>query len=345
MLAAIFASGCVLDSNSTNAPSAGSGKIFSMGSKYDNNGGIGALDRISDSVAANIKTWPTSDIVLGADAGVLYVIQRINGVVTGFQGGDVTKPTLDINVGGGANPYAVSSLSGKLWVACYGSRYLKAVGLSSKTLVDSIDLSAYSDVGDSQVVPDMIDVKVWNGKLAVVLGRLNGWKPGDATLVLVIDPTTKHVDKRIALPWKNAYGAAWSGNQVLVACVGSWNDLTDGGLALVDLNAGTAKALLSEKTAGGNISMAAFGPSGKAFVGVTDANYNASALVVDLATGALGAKVSGTANVGALAWDGTQLWVGDHNDAAPMLLRVDAAGNVLGKVPTTLAPGSMAILQ
>jgi hypothetical protein len=173
---------------------------------------------------------------------------------------------------------------------------------------------------------------------------LNGWNPGDSTLVLVVDPATKNV-KRIALPWKNAYGAAWSGNQILVACVGSWSDTTDGGLALVDLAAGTSRALLSGETAKRNISMAAFGPSGKAIICVANAKGVGPARLLDLASGALGATIPGSTNVGALAWDGSQFWVGDHNDAAPALLRVDASGDTLGKVHTTLAPGSIAILQ
>ena len=344
-LAALVASGCVLDGNSDKGATAGSGKVFSMGSKWSADGGNAALDRISTTKAESIKSWANSDVVLSADAGVLYVLQRSKGVVTGYLGGDVTtSPTLDVNVGVDANPYAVTSLSGKLWVACYGSSFLKAIDLSSKALVDSIDLSMYSDLADAQTIPFMIAVHAWNGKLAVVLGRLNGWNPGDSTLVLVLDPATKNV-KRIALPWKNAYGASWNGNQVLVACVGSWTDTTDGGLALVDLAAGTTRALLSGETAKRNIAMAAFGPAGKAIVCVANAKGVGPARLLDLASGTLGATIPGSDNVGALAWDGSQFWVGDHNDAAPVLLRVDASGDTLGRVNTTLASGSLAILQ
>jgi hypothetical protein len=346
---ALFLSGCVFDSssadNSGGSLTSSGEKVFVVGHQWSSNGGEAALDRFaSDTAALELKTWTSSDVVLDADSanGILYTIQRSNGVVTGYKASDLSQKTLEVNVGSDANPYAVASLSGKLWVACYGSSYLKAVSLSTQSLVDSIDLSAYADITDKQKVPQAFAVHAWNGKLAVVLGRLNGWVPGDSTLVLVIDPSTKAVEKRIALPWKNGYGAAWSGNLALVACVGAWA-VNDGGLVEVDLSSGAATPLVSDATAGGDVTSAVFGPSGAAFVGVSDLSYATSVWSVDLSSAVL-SKVSGSLNVGAFAWNGTSLWLGNASGSAPSVVQATSTGTVLKTRTTTLTPGSIAIL-
>ena len=347
---ALLTTGCVFDSSTsesgTNQPAASGRKLFAMGQLYSDAGGTGALDRVdSDSAfATGLKTWPSSDIVLGSDSTGLYAIERTNSVVTRYDSGDLSRRTFQVNVGDGANPYAVAPLGGKVWVACYGSGFLKAIDPVAGKLVDSIDLSAYSDKADSQTIPFAVDVHAFGSKLAVTLGRLNGWKAGDSSLVVVVDPNSKQVEKRIALPWKNAYGVAWNGNQALVSCVGAWSTL-DGGIVCVDLQAGTARKAVSEQDLGGDAVRAEFGPAGKFFAGVSDpTTYNVAVHVVDLGTGALGAKISGSTDVGALAWDGTGLWMGDMSKTAPRVIRVDLAGNVVWSHATTLPAGSMALV-
>lgn len=347
---ALLTTGCVFDSSnssgSDNQPAAAGRKLFVMGQLYSDAGGTGALDRVgSDSaVAVGIKTWPTSDVILGSDSTGLYVIERANSVVTRYDSGDLSRRGFQVNVGDGANPYAVAPLGGKVWVACYGSAFLKAIDPVAGRLVDSIDLSGYSDLADGQKIPFAVDVHAVGSKLAVTVGRLNGWNPGDSSLVVVVDPSSKQVEKRIALPWKNAYGVSWSGNQALVSCVGAWSDL-DGGIVSVDLQAGTARKLVSEQDLGGDAVKAEFGPSGRFFVGVSDpAAYTVAVHVADLETGAKGAKISGSANVGGLAWDGSGLWLGDMSKTAPRVVRVDATGAVQWSHATTLPAGSLALV-
>jgi hypothetical protein len=334
--------GCVFDSSSK-ATSGGTstGNVFVVGADYTN--GAAALDRI-DTVSSLLTNWPTSDVVLDSAAGVLYAIQRTKGVVTGYQGGNIAQVTLDVNVGTDADPYAVSLLSGKLWVACYGSSYLKAIDPSSQKVVDSIDLSAYADAKDGQKVPQALAIHAWNGDLAVVLGRLDYPKPGDSSLVLVLDPASKTVLKRIALPWKNAYAADWSGSQVLVGCLGSWGVL-DGAVVEVDLSAGTSKTLVTENALGGDAEMVAFGPSGEAFVGVSDTStYDVSVRSLNLSSGVPGPKVSGTVAVGTFSWDGSDLWLGSASASTPEVIRTTASGSPIDTVKTTLSPTSILVL-
>lgn len=354
LAAALAVSGCVFDDGSTtdSGPKQAAGsKIFALGTRYTNEGGLAVLDRVSSDtlLSKEVLDLTTSDALLDRDsaAGILYILNRAKGTVTGHKASDLSQVVLDASVGADANPYAVAALSGRLWVACYGSAYLKAVDLSSRKLVDSIDLSGYADTRDGQTVPRIFAIHAWDGKLAVVAGRLNGWKPGDSSLVLVVDPVAKAVTKRIALPWKNAYAADWSGDRVLVACTGAWTTddysalVLDGGVALVDLGAGTVRSLASEQDAQGNVSMVAFGPAGSAFVGISDASYANSVRALDLATGRLGDKVSGNASVTAFAWTGKDLWMGTK---APSLRRAGASGVVADTFATTLPPGSLAIL-
>jgi len=347
LAAGLALSGCVFDSSSgnsaTGSASTTGSKVFALGTDYTNN--ASALDRVSNdtAMAKGLVTLATSDAVLDRDSasGILYLINRSTAVVTGYNSSDVSKPTLDVSVGSGSNPYAVAPLSGKLWVACYGSPFLKAVDISTQKIVDSIDLSAYADTTGQNKNPFALAVHVWNGKLAVVLGRLNGWVPGDSSLVLVVNPSNGSVEKRIALPWKNAYGAAWSGNKVLVACVGSWGTL-DGGLVEVDLSTATATALLSESTAGSDISGVAFGPGSTAYVGLyKSSDYTTSVWSASLSDGSLGTKISGNASIGSFAWDGNHLWLGTGSST---LLRATSDGTVLNTFVATLSPTSLAIL-
>jgi hypothetical protein len=336
--------GCVFDSGSKTAiNSNATGKVFVLGTSFSN-GGSAALDRV-DTVSNLVANWPTSDVVLDSAAGILYAIQRTVGVVTGYRGGNIGQVTLEVNVGSDANPYAVANVSGRLWVACYNSSFLKGIDPASQKVVDSIDLAAYADTKDGQKVPQVFAIHSWNGKLAVVLGRLNGYDPGDSSIVLLIDPSSKQAQKRIALPWKNAYAAAWSGSQVLVACVGSWGVL-DGAVVDVDLSTGKANTVITEGNLGGDVSMVAFGPAGEAFVGISDtATYDESVRTLNLSSGALGPKVSGTANVGAFSWDGSDLWLGSSSTSAPSVIRMTATGAPLDTFKTTFSPRAILVLQ
>jgi hypothetical protein len=351
--ASLALSGCVFDSSTTNSGSkdATGSKVFVLGTQYSDAGGIAALDRVVGDTAISkaVLNLTTSDAVLDRDSanGILYVLDRSKGTVTGRKASDLSQVVLDASVGGDANPYAVARLSGKLWVACYGSQYLKALDVSTQKLVDSIDLSAYADTKDTQSVPQTFAMHAWNGKIAVVLGRLKGWKPGDSSLVLVVDPSTRQVTRRIALPWKNAYSADWSGDRLLVGCTGAWTTddysamVLDGGVALVDLAAGTVRGLATEQDAGGNIAAVAFGPSGSAYVSISDASYANSVRTLDLSSGALGAKVSGSASVSSMAWSGSTLWMGTESST---LLRATASGTVLDTLQTTLPPTALVLL-
>ena len=329
-------------------------RVFLMGQDFTAKKAV--LERVSnDSVLAkDLKDWTASDVILAASGDSLYVLNRKAGTVTGFTHGDPSKVFLDVQMTGpkdatgGANPYAVARIGNRLWVACYASPYLKAVDIPTQKLVDSIDLSSYSFAGASS--PNVVDVHAVNGSLVATLGRLDGWNPGDSSLVLVLDPSTKKATKRLALPWKNPYGISWEGDTVFVACVGKWatddySDIVkDGGLAMVVLSTGVVKSILSEQTAGANIADVVAVSATKVFVGFGHADFSTTLASVDLATGIVGTTVPGIASVAALAWTGKSLWVAEQNAAKPALYRLDANGTVLGKVVTTLAPGSIAVL-
>lgn len=362
LLAAAMMTGCEMagtivtpNDTATKIVAIATPRLFLMGQDYATKKAV--LEKVSsDSVfSAGLKDWTSSDVILDAQGDSLYVLNRKTGAVTGFAHGDLSQPFVDVQLTGpkddafsGANPYAVARIGGRLWVACYGSPYLKAIDLASQKLVDSIDLSGWAFSG--QASPNTVDVHAWNGKLAVTLGRLDGWDPGDSSLVLVLDPSTKAVEKRMALPWTNPYGISWSGDTLLAACVGKWTTadysdiLKDGGLAMVVLSSGTVKSVVSEQSANANITKAVMAPGGKAFVGFGHADYSTTLALVSLADGSVGSDVAGIKNVTDLAWSGTVLWVAEHDAKAPAVYRLDASGAVKGKVTTTLAPGSLAIL-
>lgn len=357
-LAALCAATALLASceDSAMAPLASqgvAGDLYVLGQQYGAwpDPGTSRLARVHDGAISNLplgEEIATSNTAISAADGVIYLINRDDGEIIGLRNGDPSDVVFNENVGLGTNPYSVTALDGRLWVARYDSRSLLALDAKTGAAVDSIDLASHAVAADS--IPHVISAKAWNGKLVAVVARLNGWKPGDSALVLVIDAKTHAVDKRVALPWKNAYGAALEGDRIAVACMGAWRSASvtgnDGGLAVVDLAQGKVTLSVSGDALGGDPSQVAFSSSAKVWASL-DNKYPLTRVVpVDVASGAVGNPVAGATAVGSIAWDGTSLWMGNNDEARPYVLRVDASsGTILDSLRNAIPPGALAVLK
>jgi len=336
------------DSTSVPASDPGrTGDIYVLGQKYGKGGGS-SLDRIRDGAISPValEAIPAhSNTSISADSDLVFLFDRTAGVATAFAGGDPSHVVLDENLGGKANPYDAAVVGGTIWVARYGSASLVGLSRATGKAVDSIDLSAYNLPGTS--VPNMIAAVRWNGKLVVPVERQDAnWTASDSSLVLVVDPATRRVEKRIALPFKNVYDVSLRGDLLAAGCTAGWDSTSDGGLAVVDLAAGRVTTQVPAKTLGGDPSQVAFTGDATIWV-VTDLGYPISkARPFDIATGKVGAYFPGADAVGDLAFDGRSLWIANHDDAAPFVYSVDpVTGSQRGVVRSTLAPGVLAVLK
>jgi len=320
--------------------------VWVLGQKYGTTGSS-SLDRISDGKIA--AATPPAGMPSHSNTGicvsnqVLYLFDKNLGVVTGFDHGDFSKVTLDENVGASANPYEAASLNGAVWVARFGSSSLVALG-SSGAHVDSIDLSAF-DVGGA-TVPYMMAVKIWNNKLVVPVERLDAnYGATDSSLVLVIDPTSHKIEKRILLPYRNPYDADLRGDKLALGCTGGWASTTDGGLAVVDLAGGTVVKAIPSSSLKGDPSSVAFTSDDRVWVGLDLGYPKTQALPVDLSSSKIGAVFASATSVGDLAFDGTSLWIANHDDNSPYVYEIDpATGFQKSCLLATLAPAELAVL-
>lgn len=342
-----LASGC---DDSTSTPVADPGKagdVYVIGQKYGE-GGSSSLDRIRDgalSAVALAKIPAHSNTGIATDGGMVFFMDRTLGVVTGFADGDPSKPVVDVNVGSEANPYDVAVLSGKAWIARYGSSSLLAVDLATGKAVDSIDLSSYGN--GAAPVPSMMAVVRWNSKLVVPVQRQDAkFKPADSSLVLIVDPTTRKVEKRIALPFGNVYDVDLRGNLLVAGCIGDWSSSTNGGLAIVDLATGTVTKSIPATILGGDPSTVAFTSDDVVWTTVAGTYPESKARPVNLGSSTPGTMFATAVAASDVAFDGRDVWVADGDDAKPFVYRVDpATSKSTLELRATLAPRGLLVLK
>lgn len=324
-------------------------RVLALGQKYGSGAdeGSSSIDLIGcGKIQAYepAKGMPSrSDVSLDLAGGNVYVLDRATGVVSGFLGSDLGKNFLDQNVGGAANPYGVARLGDHLWVARYGSTHLLGIPFGGAK-ADSIDLSSYADT--STTIPRMMAAKVWNGKLVVPVQRLDkSWTAKDSSLVLVIDPATLKVEKRIALPFRNPEDVDLRGDLLALACLGGYGAAPDGGLAVVDLAKGVVSAAISGDSLGGDPARVVFSSNDRVWAALYVKYPTYKALPVDLSTKKVGSFFAEADAVGDLAFDGASLWVANHDDKSPKVYRLDpATGIKTGEHATRLAPGVLLVL-
>lgn len=322
--------------------------IYVLGQKYGD-AGSSSLQRIAGGSIADAT--PSRGMPAHSNTGidvvdsVLFVLDRTAGTATGFLlGGTFSSPILDQNVGSSSNPQNIAKIDGRNWVARYGSASL--IGFKAGTSNMEIDLSSYDEKTAS--VPYAMAVKAWNSRLVVVLQRLDAsYSPADdSSLVLVIDPTSREVQKRIALPFQNPYDTDLRGDILALGCTGGWSSSTDGGLVLVDLAQGVVTKSFPATDLGGDPSSVAFASNDRVWAGIDLGWPNTKARPVDIASGAIGSAFEEATAVADLAFDGTSLWIANHDDDAPYVYEIDpATGSKKSRHTATLAPGALKILK
>ena len=341
-------SGC---DDTTSTPAADPGKagdVYVIGQKYGA-GGSSSLDRIRDGALSSValaKIPAHSNTGIAADGGIVFFLDKTLGVVTGFAGGDPSNVVLDVNVGATSNPYDVAVLSGKAWIARYGSSSLLAVDLATGKASDSIDLSSYGN--GTAPVPNMMAVVRWNSKLVVPVQRQDAdFNAAESSLVLVVDPTTRKVERRIALPFGNVYDVDLRGDRLALGCVGGWSSNTDGGLAIVDLSTGTVTKSIPSTVLGGDPAAVAFTADDVVWATVEGEAYPASkARSVTLSTSKPGDLFEAASAAADVAFDGRDVWVANGDDANSFVYRVDpATSKSTLELRATLAPRGLLVLK
>jgi len=285
-----------------------------------------------------------SNTRIDVTGGALVLFDGNLGTATAFPGGATSSaPIFDENLGSGSNPYSASRMGSRVWFALYGSAKLVGLSLSGAARRE-IDLSAFNASGASN--PSATSVSAWNGKLVVVLQRQDAnWTAADSGLVLLVDTADGSIDARIAIPFSNPYDVDQRGDLLALGCTGGWKSSTDGGLAVVDLSKGRVVQAVASTELGGDPSSVAIVSESKAWAGLDLGWPNTKARLIDISTGKPGIRFEAATAVSDLAFDGTSLWIANHDDAAPYVYAIDpASGEQKSRLTATLAPGFLKVV-
>lgn len=336
--------------DTTSTPVADPGKagdVYVIGQKYGG-GGSSSLDRIRDGALSSValaKIPAHSNTGIAADGGIVFFLDKTLGVVTGFANGDPSNVVLDLNVGASSNPYDVAVLSGKAWIARYESASLLAVDLATGKASDSIDLSSYGN--GKAPVPNMMAVVRWNSKLVVPVQRQDAdFIAADTSLVLIIDPTTRKVEQRIALPFGNVYDVDLRGDFLALGCIGGWDSNTNGGLAIVNLATATVTKSIPATVLEGDPTTVAFTADDVVWTTIDQSYPNSRARSVTLSTSKPGALFEAASAAADVAFDGRDVWVANGSDANPIVYRIDpATSKSTLELRATLAARGLLVLK
>ncbi len=227
------------------------------------------------------------------------------------------------------NILAIAALTSVLAACNLGESVADAPALASTR--DSVDLSGWktdSANGKSFAkTPSMSAIIPYGGKAFVVLQRLDSaWTNSHRSVVVVIDPTTRHTEASIALPVSNPTSYTVIGSMLYLACTGGYG-VNDGGVVAVDMAARTAKLSVSDADLGGDAAgIQVSGTKGYASVMSWPKIW---VRPFDLASGKVDSTIPGIDSVGAtLVVDGA-LWIGLARSAQPSLVRYDLATRTL----------------
>jgi hypothetical protein len=290
----------------------------------------------------NVETSENSDLVVRSGGDHYFLIKRYNGnQVLRYEAKTPSMPTWTYSTqdaGDGeiqSNPADLIIASAtKAYLLRYGSGKLWIVNPSATTEANfktgEIDLSAY----DSDGVPEMTTGLIKDGKLYVLMQRLQFFDATQVGSIAVIDVASNTVQRTIDLPVYNPSGlAALPGsNKILVTAAGSYGSYPDyviqynGGLVSLDTSTNTATMLFDDGDgtthAYGQFVELAVAASDRAyFIGSTGFGADQTLYRINPSvTPITPVVVSGFSakSLGSLAVDPAgKLWVSRTDDAAP----------------------------
>ncbi len=267
-----------------------------------------------------------SDAVCHFDplTGTPFVILRL-----GADAVDVLDPgTFDIvkeySVEASSNPHDIEVVSAdRAYITRFGLSKMLIVNPMTGAEIGTVDLSAYADTDG---IPEISGMAKMNDQLYVTVKRLdreNSWEPVGDSYIVVIDAATGQVTGDIELTGTNPVGApeySAALGKFVVALVGSYGTLDDGGVELLDPATDTVGGfIVSEATLGGSLNKTLCIAETKcyAIIGVAgDNGSNTHIVTFNPNTG----QTTGTLLQGA-GWvygniaitpDNTELWIADR---------------------------------
>ena len=326
-------------------------------------GSFSSLD-LSTNTATNDHLTIHSDAVVRTYRDKVYIINRLGqDNVLVLDHSDLKTPLTQYSTGNGSNPHDMAFVSEeKAYISRYGQTQLLIVNPVTGDLLGEVELSVFADADG---LPEVSQLALYNNYLFVACQRLdrdNGWVPTDVSVIAVVDVLTDQVVdvdantagvQGIVMASKNPAGAVQRGNKWFLSAVNTFDDLTDGGIEVIDLaNLRSDGVVLGEMALGGNLSSMAMVSDDEGYVVVLDASFVNVVKRFGLATQSVSAGLSGLSGgfVPSLGVFGGRLYVldggsfVDPTSAGVKVYDVKTDQPVAGPISTGLLPGSIAFV-
>lgn len=326
-------------------------------------GSLASLRVGSDTASVNLINTH-SDNVIRSYNGMVYVINRLGADnILVLDPKDLRKAVRQFSTGKGSNPQDIAFASPtKAYVPRYERASLLVVNPATGDSLKSIDLSAFADADG---VPEMAAAFVVGKRVYVACQRLDRkarFAPTDKSVVAVIDAaadTVIDLDPKTAgvqgidLTLKSPISAVLRSGRIYLSCVGSYSDLKDGGIEVVDTAQNRSLGVgIGEATLGGNAGPLAMSSDSTGYVVVSDASFTNSIKRFDLSVKTASGLLKGHSGgfTPDLQVSGGRLYVADQGSftdpkSAGVLIYDAATGERLkGPISTGLPPNGIAFV-
>jgi DNA-binding beta-propeller fold protein YncE len=326
-------------------------------------GSLASVDLATDQTSVNILNIH-SDADARTYQGKLYVVNREGqDNILVLDGDDLSTPLTQFSVGNGTNPQdIVFTTATRAYVSRRASTHLLIVNPTTGDSLGSVDLSF---AADDDGLPEMKFLTQYGNRLYVTCQRLdrNAFSaPTDRSEVVVVDlvtDTVVDVDSSqegvqgIILQAKNPFGGQVRiADRLYISCVGDFNDLTDGGIEVVNLKTNSTEGIqLGEGELGGNVGALAMVSQNVGFVVVSDATFANVLKTFDLSTDGLPTTITGVSGgyIASMGIASGRLYVSDQGtfgdpNAGLMVFDVNTHALLMGPVSTGLPPTHITFL-
>lgn len=231
------------------------------------------------------------------------------------------------SIGNSAYPYEIAFTDAETgWIVLNGRSTILKVNATSLAILDSIDVSAFAAEGATTA--SGVSIKVVDGKLAVLFGRLNNYVPNKPALLALYDAESGELQDTICLKGYNPASMKTNNGKLVVLTQGAYDadyklpgDETRG-IEIVDLKKKTSEFVMTGKDLGaGSTKLALDTIHNIAYVNIYNSYGNAPIAAVDLTKKSTAKSTEIADAEGGFVFDAVsgKLYVGDHAyDAAAL---------------------------
>ena len=199
-----------------------------------------------------------SDATVKQYSGYVYILERMgaDNVIKYNPEEDGSDAVMyQVHLGDNWNPQDIEFVNDtKAYIANMNEPKITVFNPEEGSVVENIDISAYTVNPDSNTSPYAKAMALSEGKLYVLLQRRDGFNPAKTSLILTVDTESDEVmeDDTISCSFKNGYDIIAVDGALYVTNPGSSMASDDGAIEKIDLESGEVSTVITEEDLGGS---------------------------------------------------------------------------------------------